>query len=484
MLAPPTSSTATSAVLPPDPAAIRRVCVIGAGTMGSGIAAHLANLGFDVSLLDVDRAACEIAFARARSAKPSPFTSDWSAQSIRIGGIESDADAISGADWVVEAIVERAEAKRELYRRIEPLLGAQALVSTNTSGLEIGMLAEGFTLAVRPRFLGTHFFNPPRYLKLLELIPHAGSDPTYVETYRTFLEGHVARRVVLAKDTPGFIANRFGMWSIYHAIHCAERLQLSVEDTDAITGEFLGRPRSGTFRLADVIGIDVMADIARNLLARVPGDPQIRAFQSPRSLAHLLEKGSYGEKVGQGYTNREAKEFLTLDLTTYAYRPRREVNVPRLADLMKLPLAERLRMGLEGRDLLGDYLRMYLPPLLAYADKLRPEITHSVEDFDRVMRWGFGWTHGPFEIADLLGADPAFYKGEEQLAVGGGYVPRAKEPQYRSAGDFPVLHRGASVILRDFAEGVTGIGFTTKMGTINASLVAELTTALNSGDAI
>ncbi len=476
------SPTAPSAVAPPEPAAVRRVCVIGAGTMGAGIAAHLANIGLEVALLDVDRAACEALFARARAVKPSHFTSDRSALSIRLGGIESDAEAIGGADWVVEAIVERLDAKTALYRRIEPLLGAQTLLSTNTSGIEIGLLAEALSPATAPKFAGTHFFNPPRYLKLVELIPHAGTDPAYARTYTELLEGPGARRVVPAKDTPGFIANRFGMWSMFHAIHCAERLQLSVEDVDAITGEFLGRPKSGSFRLADLVGIDVMADIAANLLARCAGDPQIGTLRMPRSLAHLFEKGSFGEKVGQGYYNREAKELLALDLTTYAYRPRREPAVPRLAELARLPLAERLQEATRGRDVLGEFLRMFLPPSLAYARSLRNEIAHSVEGFDRVMRWGFGWSHGPFELSDLLSPGEApFYRGTTQLGADGGYVPRAQEPGFRSFADFPARDERETLVIRDLDEGVTGVGVRTKMGTINPALIRDLTGVFESG---
>ena len=468
-----------SAIQPPDASAVRRVCVIGAGTMGAGIAAHLANVGLDVSLLDTDRARCDVLFARARASKPSHFTSDHAAQSIRLGGLETDADAIEGADWVLEAIVERLNAKHDLYRRIQPLLGAQTILSTNTSGLPIALLADGLDPETAAKFLGTHFFNPPRYLKLVELIPHAGTDPAYTQLYRDLIEGPVARRAVLAKDTPGFIANRFGMWALFHAIHCAERLQLSVEDVDAITGEFLGRPRSGTFRLADVVGIDVMADVAANLLARCADDPQIGTLRPPRSLAHLLERGSFGEKVGQGYTKREAKELLTLDLTTYAYRPRREPSVPRLPELARLPLAERIQEATRGRDSLGEFLRMHLPPTLAYARAIRPEVAHTIEGFDRVMRWGFGWSQGPFELSDALSTgDAPFYKDGKQLAPDGSYVNRADEPPFRDFADFPIADENATLVFRDLGDGVTGLGIRTKMGSINPHLVSDLSVAL------
>ncbi|MER3496103.1 MAG: 3-hydroxyacyl-CoA dehydrogenase, partial [Armatimonadota bacterium] len=306
-------SAAAFAIAPPDPGAIQRICVLGAGTMGSGIAAHFANLGFDVVLLDVSRAAADEAFAKARMSKPPHFMADWTANSVRLGGVEADSHLIAEADWVIEAVSERPEVKANLYAIAEPLLGGQTLLSTNTSGIEIARLAATLGGGIAPKFVGTHFFNPPRYLKLVELIPHAGSDPAYVELYRRLLEERGGRRVVLAKDTPGFIANRFGMWALYHAIHTAERLGLPPELVDALTGPFLNRPRSGTFRLADVIGIDVMNDVATNLLVRCASDPQIACLQPPRTLAHLLEKGWIGEKSGHGYTRRETKELLVLD---------------------------------------------------------------------------------------------------------------------------------------------------------------------------
>ncbi|MFQ3669699.1 MAG: 3-hydroxyacyl-CoA dehydrogenase family protein, partial [Fimbriimonadaceae bacterium] len=214
----------------------RRVCVIGAGTMGGGIAAHLANLGFEVTLLDLEAEDARRGLDRARQSKPPHFYVPDTASRIRTGSIRDDSAWAAEADWVCEAIVEKPEAKKALFAQLDDLLPPTTMVSTNTSGLEIGSLAEGRSDRFRRRFVGTHFFNPPRYLKLVELIPTGDTDPAVVRTMTEFLEDRVARRVVLAKDTPGFIANRFGMWAMFHAVHVAEKLQFSVETVDAITG--------------------------------------------------------------------------------------------------------------------------------------------------------------------------------------------------------------------------------------------------------
>jgi 3-hydroxyacyl-CoA dehydrogenase len=215
--------------------------------MGSGIAAHLANLGLNVTLLDLTAQSVRTAFDKAKTARPPHFYIPGTADTVRLGSIEENLDWVSEADWVCEAIVEKLEAKKSLFARIEPLMKPDAIVTTNTSGLQISLLAADQSQAFRRVFMGTHFFNPPRYLKLLELIPTPDTSPQAIEAMTRFLEDKCARRVVIAKDTPGFIANRFGMWSMIYAVHVTERLGLSIEEVDAITGAFIGRPNSGSF---------------------------------------------------------------------------------------------------------------------------------------------------------------------------------------------------------------------------------------------
>jgi 3-hydroxyacyl-CoA dehydrogenase len=464
----------------------QRVCVIGAGTMGSGIAAHLANLGFEVSLLDVSQESVHQAFDRARSARPPHFYVPDRANDVRLGSIAENLDWVSDADWVCEAIVERLEAKRDLFAAIDPILRPDAMISTNTSGLQIGLLAEGRSNSFRERFVGTHFFNPPRYLKLLELIPTEDTDPEAVEAMTAFLEERAARRVVLAKDTPGFIANRYGMWAMFHAVHTAEKLHLSVEDVDAITGPFLGRPRSGSFRLNDLVGLDVMRDIAQNLIDRCPDDPHLGALRTPASMHSLLARGWIGEKAGQGYYRKEGRELLALDLQTFTYRQRREPGLPTLERLGREPFGDRLREALDGRDEVGEFLREYLVPALRYADYLKEEISHNVRDFDRVMKWGFGWEKGPFETIDAIGGERLGIEGEPYYRDGkvrqfaGGYFEPAAEPQYRTVQEYEIISKGDTYNLRDLGDGVSAICITTKMGVITPTLVAELTTLLES----
>jgi len=458
-----------------------RVCVIGAGTMGSGIAAHLANIGFQVSLLDRSAVSAQEAFERARKARPPHFMVSDTPGQVRLGSIEQDLHWLRDAHWVCEAIFEDMQAKQELYGLIEPFLSAEAMISTNTSGLEISLLAEGRSESFRKRFHGTHFFNPPRYLKLLELIPTPETDPGVIEQMVAFLEGPVARRVVVAKDTPGFIANRYGMWSMIHTVHVAEKLQLTCEEVDAITGPFLGRPRTGSFRLNDLVGIDIMKNIADNLFARCAHDPRRGDLKLPPSMEVLLERGWLGDKSGQGYYRREGKELMAIDLQTFAYRQRREPELPTLTELAKLPLGERIRTALERKDPVGDFLREQLIPSLKYANSIKEEISHSVEDFDRVMKWGFGWDVGPFELIDAIGAqnlgmlETRYYENGTVRNWSGEWVERRDEPQFSTITEHPLIDRRETFNVRDLGDGIHAVALTTKMGVLSPAAVRELT---------
>lgn len=456
--------------------------------MGGGIAAHLANLGFEVSLLDSSTQSVEEAFARLKSAKPPAFYTPDVSHRIRLGNTEDNLDWIREADWVCEAIIEKLDAKKSLYARIEPFLPEDSFISTNTSGLEISLLSADRSASFRRRFLGAHFFNPPRYLKLLELIPTDVTDPEVVASMSQFLEERVARRVIIAKDTPGFIANRFGMWSMYHAVHVAEMLRLTVEEVDLITGPFIGRPKSGSFRLNDIVGHDVMRDIAANLIQRCPHDPNISVLELPTSITHLLARGWIGEKSGHGYYRRDGKELLALDLQNYVYRQKQEVTLPTIQKLAKLPLGVRVREALDQKDEVGEYLRHYLVPTLRYADFLKQEISHSVLDFDRVMEWGFGWEMGPFAMIDAIGPDrlglngPKFYGDSTYRSFEGKTVSIQRKPEFAELRDTPVISQKPSFELRDLGDGVTAIALTTKMGVITVDLVEELI-ALFEGEA-
>ena len=458
-----------------------KVCVIGAGTMGSGIAAHLANIGFNVTLLDVSDESVRSAFDRAKVARPPHFFIKQTADSIRLGSTEKNLDWVSEADWVCEAILEKPDLKKALFERIEPLVAPNALISTNTSGLELALLLEGRSDSFKQRFFGTHFFNPPRYLKLIELIDTPETDQALIPIVTEFLEKRVGKRVVRAKDTPGFIANRFGMWSMYQAIHVTEKLQLSIELVDEITGPFLGRPKSGSFRLNDIVGLDIMEDIAENQIQRCPNDPYIGSLMTPKSIQYLRSEGHFGNKVGKGYYQRVGHELIVFDLQTHAYRPQFKEEHKTIAENARKPIGERIRTALQAKDDVGEFLRLYLLPTLRYADYLKNEISYSVSDFDNVMKWGFGWTIGPFELIDAIGADivfPAaktFYKDGQQLAVNeSGYEPIKSQPDYRNLSDYPVTEEHGSLLLRDLGDGVKSIEFTSKMGTVTPQGVEDL----------
>lgn len=457
--------------------------------MGSGIAAHLANLGFEVDLLDLNRASTEAALERAKKLRPPHFYSAGAIGRIRIGGIEEDLERVREADWVCEAIVEKLDLKRELYEKLIPLLRPDALISTNTSGLELRLLTEGFPESFQRSFVGTHFFNPPRYLKLLELIPTEKTDPAILKKFVDLLEDEVGRRVVIAKDTPGFIANRFGMWAMIHAIHVTEKLGLTVEQVDAVTGPFLGRPRTASFRLNDLVGIDIMADIAANLYDRCPHDPQRELLQLPRSMQFLMEKGWIGQKTNQGYYRKEGKELLALDLLTHSYRNSLAADFPVVSENAKKPLGERIRAALASPCEAGEFLRNHLVPVLRYAVAIQDEISHSVQDFDRVMMWGFGWEMGPFAMIDAIGAEnlglsntQKFFEDGMMRRTDGSRIPVVSEPQYRTIKDFPVLSVHDGWNLRDLGDGVSAIALTTKMGVITPALVDNLSAWLQSND--
>ncbi len=457
--------------------------------MGGGIAGHLANLGFEVLLFDITQDTARAGLEKAISARPPHFYDRDASQRVTVHSVRTDLEKIADADWVCEAVVEKMDVKRELYGRIEPLLREDAMITTNTSGLEISLLVEGRSESFRNRFLGTHFFNPPRYLKLIELIPTQFTDPNAVPAITRFLEDRAGRRVVVAKDTPGFIANRYGMWCLLQAIHTAERLRFSVETVDAITGPFMGRPKTGTFRLADLIGLDIMEDIAGNIRDRCAHDPQRDVLRLPQTVRKLLVSGRIGSKACRGYYQRAGKQFLSLDFQADAYRARQDADLPVLGDLSKLDLAERLRKALESHDEVGEFLRGHLAPALAYAAEIGEEISCSVHDFDCVMRWGWGWKLGPFELIDAIGYDTLktywdaapmsenapFYRGGTALNFcSGGPEVLESDERFASVSDFNVASSGDGWKLREDGKGGFIFQYMTKMNVLNSTVLRAL----------
>ena len=389
---------------------IRRVAVLGAGTMGAAIAAHAANAGLAVDLLDQSPEVVQAGFERMLAARPAALASRRLADRIRLGSFEDDLDRLGRADWVVEAIVERLEPKQELLARVEKAVGPEAVVSSNTSGIPLARVAGGCSQDLRRRFLGTHFFNPPRYLKLVELIPTADTDPEVLEGMRAFVERVLGKGAVVAKDTPNFIANRLGSFAGMHDVRYALDNGYSIEEVDALTGPLVGRPTTATFRLFDQVGLDVMVGVANNLHELAPTDELGELLPAPEPLRRMVAAGRLGNKTGGGFYRRAVRDgqtvFDVLDLDSLEYRPAAKPDLPIVAAARERDdLGSRLRFLVEAadKDRGARYLRDTLLPSLAYAARRVPEIADSLVEVDRAVEWGFGHQLGPFRTWDALG---------------------------------------------------------------------------------
>ena len=484
---------------------IRSVAVLGAGTMGAQIAAQVANAGWPVLLLDLDRDLAARGLRHAAALKPDPFFTPDVRSRIRLGGFDTDLPAVGACDWIVEAVVERLDAKRALLERVEACRRADAVVSSNTSAIPIAAIAEGRGQAFRRRWLGTHFFNPPRYLRLVEVIPTADTDPEAVAAVSSFVGRQLGKGVVVARDAPGFIGNRIGLHGVASAL---ARLAdgYTVEEIDAITGPAIGRPKSATFRTMDIAGIDILAHVAADLVARL-APAERPAFELPPLVAELVERGWIGEKAGQGFYRKErgsgGSAIFALDPAAMEYRPRQP---PRLAALdaartVEDP-AERVRTLFLARDRVGEFLRTTLGPTLLYSAEVAAEVAHSPDDVDRALRWGFGWALGPFELLDAIGIDAVLDAcapaGGADLSPAArewaGLAPRAQagaEPRRVRTGPLPpaapdlqvltaarreggVVRRNPGASLVDVGDGVLVVEFHSKLNTLGGDAVQML----------
>jgi 3-hydroxyacyl-CoA dehydrogenase len=397
---------------------IRRVAVLGAGTMGASIAAHCANAGLEVDLLDIapdkpdagKNDIVEAGFNRMKSARPAALMSEAVAGRISLGNFDDDFDRVAEADWVLEAIVEKLEPKRGLMQRVEGLAKEDAIISSNTSGIPLHLLAEGRSQGFKQRFLGTHFFNPPRYLKLLEIIPTEEADPEVVGFMRDFGERVLGKGGVIAKDTPNFIGNRLGSFTGMQSVSYALENGYGVEEVDAITGPLIGHPKTATFRLNDQVGLDIAVGVAENLYEAAPNDESREEFKPHPKLYEMLDRNLLGNKSGAGFYKRDKSDgktvFDVLDLETFEHRPPENPEIPVAKEAQKQgSLGARLRFLVEkaGEDHHARYIRDTLLPYLAYASRRVPEISDTLEDVDHAMEWGFVHQTGPFRTWDLLG---------------------------------------------------------------------------------
>jgi 3-hydroxyacyl-CoA dehydrogenase len=388
---------------------IQRAAVLGAGTMGAQIAAHLANAGVPVHLLDLSGEAARAGLERLRKTKPDPcFLPDTPAL-IRPGGLD-DLGVVADADWVIEAIVESLEAKRDLLARLEPHLNPDAIVSSNTSAIPLRAIAEGRSPAFRRRWLGTHFFNPPRYLYLLEIIPIAETDPDVTARLSAFADRHLGKGVVPARDRPGFIGNRIGMYGALRLVEAAASGEFSIEEIEAVTGRAIGRPSSATFRTLDLVGLDIFAHVAADLATRLSQEEGAASYVAPPLIKSMLERKLLGAKTGEGFYKRVKdggdSKILVLDVKTLEFRESRPASLPSVEAARTIgDTGERIRTLFLGRDRVAALLRQTLGATLIYAARVAPDIAGSIDDVDRAMRWGFGWDLGPFETLDAIGLE-------------------------------------------------------------------------------
>jgi len=425
---------------------IKKVAVIGAGTMGGGIAAHCANAGMQVVLLDmapteltteeqakgltldskvVRNRIVNLLFDRVKKSRPAALFTPERAEQITIGNLTDDLGMIADADWIVEVIVEQLEPKRALMERIEQARKPGSIVSSNTSGIPIAAIAAGRSDEFRQHFLGTHFFNPPRYLYLLEVIPTADTLPEVVQTIWEFADHQLGKGVVLAKDRPNFIGNRIFSYTTQARILYALEHGYSVEEVDSLTGELIGSPKTATFRLLDLVGLDVANHVTANLYQAVPDDEEREIFQLPEPLKAMATQGWLGNKAGIGFYKQEkgaaGKEFWPLNIQTMQHEAPKKPRFELVGKARKIEdLRERLRFMLDNADMdrAGQFLRDTTLRTLAYTARRIPEISDRIEDVDSAMRWGFSQQLGPFETWDALGVrKTATLMKERDIAV-------------------------------------------------------------------
>jgi len=467
--------------------------------MGAQIAAHFANAGVPALLLDVTPDAAAKGLQRARSLKPDPFFTSDTWKLVTIGGFETDMSALGTADWIIEAVVEQIAIKRELLAKVDGARRPGSIVASNTSGIPIAALAEGRSDDFRRHWLGTHFFNPPRYLHLLEVIPTPDTLPAVIDEVSSFADLHLGKGVVIARDSPGFIGNHLGLYGIGLILARVASGEYTIEEVDEITGPAIGRPRSATFRTLDLAGLDIFSHVMRDLGERLasPGT----AFVMPSFVEQMLARGLIGEKAGQGFYKRVkgadgSSEILTIDPATLEYRPRVAPKLPSLESAgTAADTAARIRALFDGQDKVGRFLRETLAPALVYTAARTPDIARSTDDVDRVMRWGFGWELGPFELIDAIGVERVLRAAREhspdlleggvppllQTALSAGRDTLRQVPLLpahpafeilRSARDASrVVRKNAGASLVDLGDGILCVEFHSKMNVIGGDTI-------------
>ena len=518
---------------------IQKVAVLGSGVMGSRIACHFANIGCEVLLLDISPKEPNIteqakgltletksvrnrivndALQFALKSNPSPIYKKEFASRISTGNFEDDIPKINSCDWVIEVVVENLDIKKKVYDQVEKHRKEGSLVTSNTSGIPIHLMAEGRSDDFKTNFCGSHFFNPPRYLKLLEIIPTPHTSPDVIDFLMEFGEQHLGKTTVLCKDTPAFIANRVGVYGIMALLHAVEKLGLTVEEVDKLTGPVLGRPKSATFRTGDVVGLDTLINVANGLKQNCPNDEANALFALPEYLKKMAENKWLGDKTAQGFYKKTKdatgkSEILVLDLKTLEYKPAQKVKFATL-ELTKTidNLKDRVKILVSGKDKAGDFYRATFAGLFQYVSNRIPEIADELYKIDDALRAGFGWDLGPYEYWDAIGVEAAvkvmeasdnkpaawvydfikegnksFYKvdnGVRQFydVASKSYkiIPGSEKfISLENIRSTKTIWKNAGVTITDLGDGILNAEFHTKMNTIGSEILSGLNKAID-----
>nr|WP_321233224.1 3-hydroxyacyl-CoA dehydrogenase/enoyl-CoA hydratase family protein [uncultured Psychroserpens sp.] len=518
---------------------IKKIAIIGSGIMGSGIACHFANIGVDVLLLDIvprelndkekakgltlddkivrNRLVNDALTASIKS-KPAPLYHPSFKNRITTGNLEDDIAKVKDVDWIMEVVVERLDIKQQVFEKLEKHRTPGTLITSNTSGIPIKFMSEGRSEDFQKHFCGTHFFNPARYLKLFEIIPGPKTDTSVLEFLNGYGEQFLGKTSVVAKDTPAFIGNRIGIFSIMSLFHAVKDLDLTIEEVDKLSGPVIGRPKSATFRTVDVVGLDTLVHVANGIGDNCKDDERIALFKLPDFINTMMENKWLGSKTGQGFYKKHVssegkKEILSLDLNTLEYREKKRAKFATL-ELTKTvdKVVDRFKILVKGKDKAGEFYRKSFAALFAYVSNRIPEITDDLYKIDDAMKAGFGWEHGPFQIWDAIGVEKGIemMKAEglepnawvnDMLASGStsfysikngatyAYdIPKKTQEKIPGQDSFIILDnirtsnevfKNSGVVVEDLGDGILNVEFQSKMNTIGGDVLAGLNKAID-----
>ena len=518
---------------------IKKVAIIGSGIMGSGIACHFANIGVDVLLLDIipreltekenskglsfedkvvrNRLVNE-ALSSSLKSKPSPIYHQKFANRITTGNLEDDIHKVANVDWIMEVVVERLDIKKLVFEKLEKFRTPGTLITSNTSGIPIKFMSEGRSEDFQKHFCGTHFFNPARYLKLFEIIPGPKTASDVLDFLGSYGEKFLGKTSVIAKDTPAFIGNRVGIFSIQSLFHAVKDLDLTVEEVDKLSGPVIGRPKSATFRTVDVVGLDTLVHVANGIKENCPKDERLELFELPEFITTMMGNKWLGTKTKQGFYKKSVsaegkKEILSLDLNTLEYRSAKRAKFDTL-ELTKTvdKVVDRFKILVGGKDKAGKFYRKSFTALFAYVSNRIPEITNDLYKIDDAMKAGFGWEHGPFQIWDAIGVDkgielmkaeglePAVWVNEMlasgstsfySIKEGATYaynIPSKSQTKVPGQDSFIILDnirktnevfKNSGVVIEDIGDGILNLEFQSKMNTIGGDVLAGLNKAID-----